>query len=228
MKAITITAYTADSHLHEWYKMGASKAPSWFRGMGRTVRDEGLYDQLSLDVPVGTMKLCPAITEFIKRPVMIRIPFDMAMSCYRGSLSWATPTAEHAKRVVEFSSVQKRGYEIGHCKIDTGWKLVEPEGVPFMFTDAYYHNYEKPWRIVQGVTNFRDQHNAAVNISMPKDQKQINFDAGSVLCYLMPLADRPVKVVSKLVSREEYDRVADRVGAKSVFANQFRKLRSYI
>jgi len=87
------------------------------------------------------------------------------------------------------------------------------------------NNFSKNWRATQGVTNFRDQHHLSINISVPSNQEQTEIRSGDPICYLMPLSERPVKIVSKLVSEQEFNWIAEKRNKKFTFIDKFKKNR---
>ncbi len=227
MKPIIITAYTNDAHIHDMFKIESAMRhlPKWFKDLSKTYPTTVGNQGRPINLPVSTMKNCPAIIDYLSRPLAVRIPYDLAIRCDDGEMAWSAPSQRIVDLVIEFHKNQKEGFNTGHCKVGVGWELVEPEGIPFLFTDAYYNNFSKDWRVTQGITNFRDQHHLAINISTPINQEQTQIDAGQPICYLMPLSERPVKVVSKLVSPEEFKHIAERGAKKFTFIDKFKKNR---
>ena len=227
MKPIIITAYTNDAHIHDMFKIESAikHLPKWFKDLPKSYSTSIGNEGRSLELPVSTMKNCPAVMDYLSRPLVVRIPYDLSFRCDDGELFWSAPSERLANMVSQFGTMQKIGFDIGHCKLATSWELVEPEGIPFLFTDAYYNNFSKNWRATQGVTNFRDQHHLAVNISVPNNQKQTEIKAGDPICYLMPLSERPVKVVSKLVSEQEFNWISEKRNKKFTFIDKWKKNR---
>lgn len=219
-KAI-VTAYTHDPNHYEFYKLrkATSNIPNWFKDTA----SEYELDVNGIRMPVPTIKRCPAVISTLSKGVLIPCQTDVIIESTEGNPRWVTPNASAAERIKEFSIQQKGAYDVGHIKIDSSWILEETTGIDFVLTDAYYSNFNAPWRIATGVLDFKYQHCLNINIAMPRDTPQFTIHANTPLAILYPMTEKQVEFEHKLVSKDEWDTLRNKYASRNVFLSKYSK-----
>ena len=97
-----------------------------------------------------------------------------------------------------------------HFKFTSPWWLVCEQSVHFWMCHPFYHQRD-PFRYhaMPGSVEYRNQHSTNVNVifQKPAEPRDIDFAAGEMLCYLIPMTDVRVDLVVEEVSEAEIERV---------------------
>lgn len=218
---VTVKLYTCEPNHFEFFKLrkGLKEYPDWFKNLSSEYYTDGF-----IPAPVPTAKRCPAIIEYFKRSMVIPSQFDLYLKADHDNESgWVTPTKESAGMVQTFNSKQKAGFNVPHVKIDTSWVCVEETGIDFMVVDAYYNNFNKPWRIVPGILDFKYQHSLNINVAYNKQEDPIFIPVNTPLSFMIPLTERDVKYEHYLVSNAEWNQIKIKYGTKNTFLSKYVK-----
>jgi hypothetical protein len=97
-----------------------------------------------------------------------------------------------------------------HFKFNSPWWLVAEKSVHFWMCHPFYHQRD-PFRYhaMPGSVEYRNQHSTNVNVIFPKPSapKDLEFTAGEMICYLIPMTDVRVDLTVEEVSEAEIERV---------------------
>jgi hypothetical protein len=96
-----------------------------------------------------------------------------------------------------------------HFKFHSPWWLVADRPVHFWMCHAFYHQSD-PFRFhaMPGAVEYHNQHSTNVNAILPRPSKptDVEFQAGEMIAYLIPMEDVRVDLVVEEVSPQEIDR----------------------
>jgi hypothetical protein len=97
-----------------------------------------------------------------------------------------------------------------HFKFHSPWWLVANKPVHFWMCHPFYHQRD-PFRYhaMPGSVEYRNQHSTNVNVTFRKPSAPIDiqFNAGEMICYLIPMTDVRVDLVVEEVSEAEIERI---------------------
>jgi hypothetical protein len=97
-----------------------------------------------------------------------------------------------------------------HYKFNSPWWLVCEKPVHFWMCHPFYHQRD-PFRYhaMSGSVEYRNQHSTNVNVILRKPQApvDIEFTAGEMICYLMPMTDMRIDLEVEEVSPAEIERI---------------------
>jgi hypothetical protein len=97
-----------------------------------------------------------------------------------------------------------------HFKFHSPWWLVAEKPVHFWMCHPFYHQRD-PFRFhaMPGAVEYRNQHSTNVNVIFPKPSAplDIEFSAGEMICYVVPMTDIRIDLLVEEVSEAEIDRV---------------------
>lgn len=97
-----------------------------------------------------------------------------------------------------------------HFKFHSPWWLVAKKPVHFWMCHPFYHQRD-PFRYhaMPGSVEYRNQHSTNVNVTFrkPSTPIDIQFNAGEMVCYLIPMTDVRVDLVVEEVSEAEIERI---------------------
>ena len=97
-----------------------------------------------------------------------------------------------------------------HFKFHSPWWLVSKKSVHFWMCHPFYHQRD-PFRYhaMSGSVKYRNQHSTNVNVVFrkPAAPTDIEFSAGEMICYLIPMTDLRVDLVVEEVSDAEIERI---------------------
>lgn len=225
-KPIVVKLYTYDSNHFEYFKLrkAVTEFPSWFKQLPTEFFNDGF-----IKTPVPTAKRCPALVEYFKKSMIIPSQFDLYLKANADSTSgWVTPLQEQADMITTFSPSQLGEYNVPHIKINTTWTVVEETGVEFMVMDAYYNNFNQPWRIAPGILDFKYQHAVNINVSYNMQEEQIFIPVNTPLAFMVPLTDQDITYEYYLVSREQWHNIRFGRIANNTFLSKYVKHRKWM
>jgi hypothetical protein len=97
-----------------------------------------------------------------------------------------------------------------HFKFNSPWWLVCEKPIHFWMCHPFYHQRD-PFRYhaMPGAVEYRNQHSTNVNVifSRPKVPTELEFAAGEMLCYIIPMTDVRIDLEVEEISRDELDRI---------------------
>ena len=97
-----------------------------------------------------------------------------------------------------------------HFKFNSPWWLVADRPMHFWMCHPFYHQRD-PFRfhVMPGAVEYHNQHSTNVNVILPRPAKNtdIEFAAGEMIAYLIPMEDVRVDLVVEEVTEAEIDRV---------------------
>ena len=226
---VTVKLYTHEPNHFEFFKLrnGTKDYPEWFKKLPGEYYNPGF-----IPIPVPTAKRCPAIIDYFKKSMVIPNQFDLYLKAAHDNASgWLTPTKESAEMISTFGPNQKTGFSIPHIKIDTSWICVEETGIDFMIVDAYYNNFNEPWRIIPGILDFKYQHSLNINIAYNNQEEPIFIPVNTPLSFMIPLTEKNVKYEHYLVSNDEWNKIRNKYATGNTFLSKHlkhKKLKTHV
>ena len=110
-----------------------------------------------------------------------------------------------------------------HIKILVPWLIQEKTGVNFYFNGNTW-GIKQHWDdiiILPGIVNFKNQHNAHINMLVKKDRR-IELEHNTPLIYCIPLSEATLKVKNYLATDQEYKHIKQSVYGFS-FTGAYKK-----
>jgi len=218
---ITVKLYTYEPNHFEFFKLrkGTSDFPDWFKKLPSEYYEDGF-----IPAPVPTAKRCPSIINYFKKSMVIPSQFDFYLKAGQDNTSgWLAPTQDSANMIKTFNNKQKTGFDVPHVKIDTSWLCVEETGIDFMIVDAYYNNFNQPWRIIPGILDFKYQYSLNINIAYNIQEDPIFIPINTPLSFMIPLTEKDVKYEHHLVSNDEWKHIRNKCATKNTFLSKYIK-----
>jgi hypothetical protein len=97
-----------------------------------------------------------------------------------------------------------------HFKFNSPWFFVADRPMHFWMCHPFYHQRD-PFRFqaMPGTIEFHNQHSTNVNIVLPRPARptDIEFSAGEMVAYLMPMEDVRIDLVVEEVTEAELNRI---------------------
>jgi hypothetical protein len=97
-----------------------------------------------------------------------------------------------------------------HFKFNSPWWLITEKNVHFWMCHPFYHQRD-PFRFhaMPGSVEYRNQHSTNVNVILrkPAVPTDLEFSAGEMICYLIPMTDVRIDLEVEEVSEAEIERV---------------------
>lgn len=218
---VIVKLYTCEPNHFEFFKLrkATKDYPEWLKKLSSEYYEPGF-----IPAPIPTAKRCPAVIDYFKKSMVIPSQFDVYLKAGVNNTSgWLTPTQETANMIKTFSSEQKVGFNTPHVKIDTSWICIEETGINFMIADAYYNNFNEPWRIVPGILDFKYQHSLNINVAYNNQEDPIFIPMNTPISFMIPLTEKEVKYEHHLVSHDEWQQIKNKYATKSTFLSKYLK-----
>lgn len=177
-----------------------SFTPSWFSKLPTTVKS-------STGAEVGTVKLCPGITDTLKAGIVIPVWCDMFVDCANNTVK--TEPNEMADQHPPWQWGNHTVFkDYHHLKIGSPWRFKEKSGAKFMMTNTFWNDPQKNYIVPNGILDFKYQTTTNVNIWIPKNtflpKQSFTLVAGTPLVQIIPLEDKEIIIHMHEVSDEEY------------------------
>jgi hypothetical protein len=115
-----------------------------------------------------------------------------------------------------------------HFKFHSPWWLIADRPMHFWMCHPFYHQRD-PFRFqtMPGAVEYHNQHSTNVNVILPRPAKttEIEFAAGEMIAYLMPMEDVRIDLVVEEVTEAEIDRVnfTKFITARPLLFNRMRR-----
>lgn len=209
-KPITFNCYTHDVATYK--SAPVQKAvkffPEFVKDLQKTGQelDDDLFD-------VKTMTSCVGFIENYKKGFVIPAWSDMRLKVSQADdLNWQWRVASGQGSVQIHSQKQRGKYadenRYQHFKLCPPWIIQANEPIDVIWTNPHW-NYVEPFEFMtlSGVINYGKVSEGNVNILVPKgvEEKILEFSVNDPLAHLIPLTDRPIKIVNHFISYDEYE-----------------------
>jgi len=223
-RTIELHCYTSFKSIAERYpiKKGNEFLPNWFKNSKSYLKDD-------FNIPIGTMKACPSIQDYLLKSIIIPLWSDVNIMNVDGALNVQAPLLIYNRAMIEthaeyqwdiFANKEKEA----HVKFVSPWLFKTNEKVSFLFTKAFYHNeLFEDIEIVPGIIDYYSQRSTNINLFISKRIKHRLLLAGTPLISLVPLTNKPIKVINHLITEEEFRRTTNPYGNSSFIKRHIKK-----
>lgn len=214
-KPIIIDAFTFTEEVYELYapQLSSRFVPQWWKDLEANYVSDITFPQ----VQHSTAKKCVGIIETYKNGFMIPLWSDLAINLTKDNEQryYRYMFADHASNAVHHNNIQFENFinpeRTQHLKLGSPWKLREKTGVKFSLSQPTWNLGQQlpDFNVIPGVSDFKYQN--STNIQMlfyyPEQDttKNLLIEAGTPMYHVIPLSDRPVKIVKHLIAKEEWE-----------------------
>lgn len=159
--------------------------------------------------PSKTLKGCYGIREILNKGFTIPLWSDLAIDIKseEGKIQYQFADEESS---IDFHNVEQwQTYadpkDNIHFKIVSPWKAKEKTGVQFLAMEFIWDKPSYNYKIVSGVTNFKQSHETHINgfFSLSQDSSFI-LPAEKPLIQFIPLSDKKIKYSYHLIDKKEF------------------------
>ena len=200
--------------------VNAKKAqPKWWKEMPSQFENFSPYTDSEVfkkfSRPISTVKHCPAIQDIFSTGVVIKAWSDFAIFVSPDGITESVHADDSIRGVPKGSGsyhpyIQRPGFLKGyaHFKLCPTFFGRTKTHRKFMWKGAYWYNpslIENNIHIVPGIIDYKTQTGMNINMFLPikSEPYQINIELGDPLIHLIPLDNKPVNIVKKLLTDEE-------------------------
>jgi hypothetical protein len=183
--------------------------PEWFKRLPSKTKVD--TDKLEFEF---SMKSCAGFTGLFKKGVMMPFWSDLAFTAeskdgVTGSYKWRFADGMTS---AEYHAESQRGEylpakEYCHLKIESPWVLHCEEDVDWLWQQPVWNQDHPEHKLtLPAVVNYSRISDTNVNIMVPRQSNDIFtiFPAGEPIVQLIPLTERPVRVVCELVTDDQW------------------------
>lgn len=208
-KEIVVDCFTYHHSVYEYYKpeKASNFIPDGWKKLAKTV-DLKLFNDSNLRLSAPTSKSCLGFTNLYKRGFILQNHVEVSLEATdAGGLN----VSSSDKSVTNID--QHDPYQVwddfykdySHVKMTPPWSFVEKTGCNFLFTKCTWNDTDvsDKFLVLNGVVNYKIQHNAAVNFYVKKNSI-LTLNPGQPLAHIIPLSESKVKLKHHLISKEEY------------------------
>jgi len=226
-KTITVDAFTPLDQVQEFFeiKRAIEYAPEWWKKLPNSYTEN---TPQGIDIKLSTMKRCAGFIDLYTKGFIMPMWVDTVIKTFAdGTYTYVTANGSQFISTHDPRQSGELANSTMHLKIGTPWLFKEKTGVNFLFTEPMWNNIatRPSVRTVPGVVNYKYQHSTHVNLLLPKQNQQIEFNAGEPLTHIIPITEDNVQVVCHLVSEEEYLKInSNRLGI--FFQKKYDKLKA--
>lgn len=174
--------------------------PEWFKKLPTTA-------QTDTGGNVGTVKLCPGITDTLKAGIVIPVWCDMFVDHANGVVKTEPEEMADGHPSWQWGNHSLfKGYH--HLKISSPWRFREKTGAKFMMTNSFWNDPQTNYFVPNGILDFKYQTTTNINIWIPKNKfggsGKFLLEAGNPLVQIIPLEDKEIVIHMQEVSDDVF------------------------
>jgi hypothetical protein len=209
IEVITYASSTYDF----WDLIEAKKAvPKWWKDMAIKFDDvipltpNPIFEKFKR--PISTVKQCPAIQDILSTGIIFKAWSDITILVSPDGVVESIIADEKIGPSGEGSNhpyIQRNGVfkNYAHYKLTPPIFLKTKTYRKFLWTGAFWHNpslVENNIHIVPGIIDYKTQTGMNINMFLPlkNEPYQLNINFGDPLIHLIPLDNKPIKIIKKL------------------------------
>ena len=215
MKKVTLECFTSNAGIHELFPISPAKKyiPEWFKDIPPTLKKTNDY---GIEVDVATLKRCDGLTKLYNNGWMIPLWNDITIQTNAdGRFRYSNVHDGFLGEADVFggSTIESHfGEQMGnqfddyvHMKLIVPWFFREKTAVNFYYSGNTWglKEYWNDLIIVPGILNFKEQHNAHINMFVKKG-KLIELVHNTPLIHCVPLASVKLEIKNILATDQEY------------------------
>lgn len=209
-KPIELHCYTYQSYVYKNAPIQKSKnfIPQWFKDIP-PVESMILGDEI---IAPRNMRTCAGFNGLFKHGFIMPLWSDLFVQIEKkGGLDYRWKFADGVTGAEIHSERQRGKYmpeaEYCHIKIASPWLFKCTEDIEFVYLQNDWC-FDKPDSVVipPASINYYHQHTSNVNLMIPRrdNDHTIEIPFGTAMAQVIPITDRPVKLVNHLVSKEDF------------------------
>jgi len=224
-KPIIINCYTDRAEVYNYFPVVPNKKiiPDWFKKL------KAPYFKTPEDTQIN-LKLCPGVTGLFKTGFTVPLWSDLFLAVgEKGSEQYRWQYSDCRSSIETHGAEQYGNYanktEYLHLKLISPWALHCDEPIEFLATEPFWSfKTLKNISILSGVIQFKTQTDNNINMFLRREEakQEILLEAGTPIYTYVPLTERPIKVVTHLVSTEKMQNLKS-VGYSMTFLNHYAK-----
>ena len=211
-----LNAYTHDSRMIKFQPLKTKgDLPNWWTHLKTMFKQ--LDPRTGIKVPTPTIRACPGVIDFIRRPINITMWSDCILKVFPdGRVSCSSPLHNGGEVNVGVHTSEQYGKLYPGrtvLKITNPWVFEGSDRTEFLCTDVHYDTELRKHGIfiAPGVTNFYDQHVCNIFLVIPtKDEPyEIELKYGQPLMSVFPMTNKPVDIKMECVPRERIKEITN-------------------
>ena len=207
MKKITLECFTSNAGIHELFPISSSKKfiPEWFKDIPPTFKTANEFE---IEQEISTLKRCDGITKLYNSGWILPLWSDFIIETHKdGGYRWSSPEKIDESTISDHSARQMGSMfdDYVHIKLMVPWYVREKTGVSFYFSGNTWgiKQYWDDINILPGILNFKEQHNAHINMFIRKDRR-VELKHNTPLIQCVPLSGSKLEIKNILVTDQEY------------------------
>jgi len=228
LRPIVLDAYIANSTIYEQFPIVPAKEsyPEWWKQMPGVIAGDP-QKTWGIPRPSPTLKRCDGLIDLYKKAINIPLWSDIIIKVENKNFTFIC-AAETETSVTFHDRNQFNSHEFEnsiHAKLMVPWAIREKTGVQFELCHPVWNNIENMhnFTVPTGLLNYRDQNGAHCNMFLPTRDNTINLTAGTPIMQLIPITERPVKIVNHLVDRQEIQHIYELSSFSTDWYGRYKK-----
>lgn len=213
LNPIVVDAFTyiESAHVHHPPELSKKFIPDWWKNLPKNNTDD-----LTSLLNENNMRRCVGFVDLFKKGFMIPMWSDLGieLSNENNQLTYRYHFADNisSAQVHEYKQFQNfvNPNLFQQFKATAPWKIKTKENIDFVYVQPTWNwqNSIKDVILLPGILNFKYQNvcNLQILVEYPSvGTKFLLFPAGTPTCQLIPMSDRPIKIITHLIEKSKYD-----------------------
>jgi len=214
MKKITLDCFTSNAGIYKLFPISPAKKyiPEWFKDISPTLKKT---NEFGIEHDVATLKRCDGLTKLYNNGWILPLWCDIIIETnadgefrYINAHDGVDVLDNFGGSTIESHFGEQMGNMFSdyvHIKLLVPWFLREKTGVNFHYSGNTWgiKQYWDNLIIMPGILNFKDQHNAHINMFLKKNKK-ITLEHNTPLIHCVPLATVKLEIKNYLATDQEY------------------------
>lgn len=216
---IKLDCYTYDKKIMDMQPLQTVKNnPHWWSKLKTMYKV--FNPKTGIDVPTPTIKACPGIVDYIRRPILIKLWSDIIFRVYPdGRVHLSEPLHGAKQGIAHIHDEEQHGNHIYKdrtvVKLIAPWHIVADKPIDFICADPHYSTEElrKNNIIVSpGVLSFYHQHTVNVFLTFQRKEEvyEVTLKYDTPLMALFPMTEKKIDIeMHHCKSRSEWEDISD-------------------
>jgi hypothetical protein len=177
-----------------------------------------------------TMKTCAGFYDYYLNGFILPLWSDLTIETRNNEFYWQFSNTNNSAQYHDYQ--QRKGFlpNYFHLKLNSIWALKGKKDISWAISQPIwnFNNNLANLIIPPAIAEYKYQHGLDINIFMPmtKEKRTYELFSGQPLMHLAPMTDKKVKIITNVVSQNEFNKV---VAKQTVFSflNKYKKYKTF-
>lgn len=215
---IKLDCYTHDKKIIQLQPLQTTRNnPPWWTRLKPMYKV--FQSRTGINVPTPTIKACPGVVDYIRRPILIKMWSDIIFRVLPdGRVLLTEPLHTVRQGVAHVHDKEQHGDTIYKnrtvVKLMCPWHIVADKPIDMLCVDPHYVTddlREHGIEVSPGVLSLYDQHTLNVFLTFPIKEKEyeVTLKYGTPLMSMFPMTEKKIEIEMHHTDRQTWENICD-------------------